>query len=114
MPGFPAESSRVRVRVFDGGTLDEGVELGKVHDHRVDAGPYHGPDRLGHGGGVDLLVNHMGRNEDEVAGACLGDMFQTFTPAVPGRTADHVQDGLLIAVVMRACRRARPDGAAEG
>ena len=59
--------------------------------------------------GVDLLVGHVRRDEDEVAGIGLGDELQPLAPAHPRPAADHVDDALQVAVMVRprSSRRAR-------
>jgi hypothetical protein len=56
------------------------------------------------GGGVDLLVNCVGGNEHEVCRAGLNDVLQAVAPPVSGGALQHVQDCLLIAVVVRTGR----------
>jgi hypothetical protein len=54
------------------------------------------------GRGVDLLVRHVRRHIDEVAGPGLGGEFQLLAPAHPGAAADHIDHALQRSVVMRA------------
>ena len=54
------------------------------------------------GGGVDLLVRHEGRHEDEVAGAGLGDEFEAITPPHPSPALDDVDDAFERAVMVGA------------
>ena len=52
--------------------------------------------------GVDLLVRHVGRHVDEVAGPRLGGELQLLAPAHPGAAADHVDHALQRPVVVGA------------
>ena len=83
--------------------LRVGLDVGQVevHDDRLLAAAHeHARQRLA-GVGVDLLVGHVGRHEDEVAGAGLGDELQPLAPAHPRAPGDDVDDAL---------DRARGDG----
>src|ERR1051325_1993727 len=51
--------------------------------------------------GVDLLVRHIGRHEDEVARPSLGDVFEGVAPAHPRPALQHVNDAFERAVVVR-------------
>ena len=66
-----------------------------------------GPDGRAVGGCVDLLVHRVRRYENEVSGTRLNDMLQTLAPPVPCDAFNHVQDRLLIAVVVRTGGRTR-------
>src|SRR6266542_205488 len=54
------------------------------------------------GRGVDFLVRHIGRDEDEIAGIGLGDIFEVLAPAHPRPAFDHVDDAFERAVMVRA------------
>ena len=54
------------------------------------------------GRGVDLLVRHIGRDEDEIAGLGLGDVFEVLAPAHPRLALQHVDDAFEGAVMVRA------------
>jgi hypothetical protein len=47
-------------------------------------------------------VRHIGRNEDEIARPRLRGELQPLAPAHPRPAADHIDDALQMAVVMRA------------
>src|SRR5882757_6862777 len=66
--------------------------------------------------GVDFLVRHVGRHENEIAGPGLGDEFEPFSPAHARAPTQHIDDAFERAMVMRAglgigldCNRTRPD-----
>src|SRR5262245_18700562 len=52
--------------------------------------------------GVDLLVRHERRHEDEIARTGLGGEFEPFAPAHAGTAAHHIDHAFELAVVMRA------------
>jgi carboxymethylenebutenolidase len=52
------------------------------------------------GAGVDFLVGHVGRYEDEVAGAGFVTEFQLIAPAHASPAPDYVEDSLQFAVVV--------------
>ena len=52
--------------------------------------------------GVDFLMRHVGRNEDEIAGAGLRGELQMLAPAHPRLAPHHIDDAFEMAVVMRA------------
>lgn len=54
------------------------------------------------GTGVDLLVRHVGRHVYEVAGAGLGGELELLAPAHARAALEDVDDGLEVAVVVRA------------
>jgi len=53
--------------------------------------------------GVDFLMRHVGRHEDEIARAGFGDEFQIVAPAHPRLALDDVDNAFEIAVMMGAC-----------
>ena len=79
-------------------------QLREVDHDRIGIRTGHNPDGLALGGCVDLLVHRVRGNENEVSWTRLSDVLQTITPWVPGGTFKHVQDGLLIAMVVRTGR----------
>ena len=54
------------------------------------------------GAGVDLLMRHVRRDEDEIARPCLGEEFEMVAPAHAGAPLDDVDDAFERAVMMRA------------
>ena len=92
--------------VLAGGRLGELVQLGQVDHDRIGIRTGDNPDGRVLGGRVDLLVHRVRGNENEVPRTGLNDVLQTVAPPVPGGAFNHVQDCLLIAVVVRAGRRA--------
>ena len=52
------------------------------------------------GSSVDLLVRHVWRNIDEIAGPGLTAEFQVVSPSHAGPAANDVEDGLQVAVVV--------------
>jgi hypothetical protein len=86
--------------------LCEVVQLRKVDHNRIRVRTGDNPDGRSLGGRVDLLVHGVRRNEDEVSRAGLDNMLQAVAPTVSGGAFQHVQDRLLIAVVVRTGRRA--------
>src|SRR6266436_1063868 len=52
--------------------------------------------------GVNLLMRHVGRNENEIAGVGLRHKLQMLAPAHPRSALDHVDDALEVTVMMRA------------
>ncbi len=64
--------------------------------------------------GVDLLVRHVGRHIDEVAGAGLGDELQLVAPAHAGAALHDVDHALEVAVVMGAGLGVGVDGDRAG
>jgi hypothetical protein len=54
------------------------------------------------GEGVDLLVRHVWRNIDEIAGAGFTAEFQVVAPSHAGPAANDIEDGFQVAVVVRA------------
>src|SRR5215472_12388058 len=54
------------------------------------------------GRGIDLLVRHIRRHEDEIAGAGFGDVFEPLAPAHPRPPLEDINDALEMAVMMRA------------
>src|SRR5262245_22177422 len=59
--------------------------------------------------GVDLLMRHVRRHEDEIAGAGFGGELQLLAPAHPRLALHHIDDALEMAVMMRAGLRVGPD-----
>jgi hypothetical protein len=80
------------------------VQLREVDHDRIGVRTGDNPDGGTVGGGVDLLVNCVGGNEHEVSRAGLNDVLQAVAPPVSGGALQHVQDCLLIAVVVRTGR----------
>jgi AhpD family alkylhydroperoxidase len=95
------------VRVLARARLSELIQLREVDHDRVRVRTGDNPDGRALGGRVDLLVHRVRRDENEVSRTRLNDVFQTLAPPVPGGAFDYVQDRFLIAVVVRAGRRAR-------
>ena len=60
--------------------------------------------------GVDFLVRHVGRHEDEIAGAGLGGELQLLAPAHPRLALHDIDDAFEMAVMMRAGLGVGPDG----
>ena len=54
------------------------------------------------GAGIDLLMRHIGRDEDEIAGVGLGGELQMLAPAHARLAAHHIDDAFEMAVMMRA------------
>ena len=54
-----------------------------------------------------VALHRVRRYENEVSGTRLNDMLQTLAPPVPCDAFNHVQDRLLIAVVVRTGGRTR-------
>ena len=83
------------------GRLDR-IDVGDVDHHRLVVGAHqHAFQRL-RGVGVDLLMRHERRHEDEIAGTRLGDEFQPLAPAHPRAASDDVDHAFELAVVMDA------------
>src|SRR6202051_1905158 len=53
------------------------------------------------GAGIDFLVRHIWRHEDEITWAGLIAEFQVVAPAHPGMAANYVEDRLKFSVMMR-------------
>ncbi len=88
----------------------------EIDHHRLVVGAHQNAFERRVGGGVDLLMRHIGRHEDEVARPGLGDIFQMIAPAHARLALDHVDDAFQCAMVMGAglgigldLHRARPD-----
>src|SRR6266436_3381149 len=64
--------------------------------------------------GVDLLMRHVGRNEDKIAGVGLRHKLQMLAPAHPRPALDHVDDALEVSVMMRAGLGVGLDGHGAG
>nr|WP_285709394.1 hypothetical protein [Microtetraspora sp. NBRC 16547] len=58
-------------------------------------------------------MNDVGGDEHEISGARFDYVLQPVSPPEPGRTADDVEDGLLVPVMMGSSYRAGLDGAQE-
>src|SRR5207244_8097484 len=56
-------------------------------------------------GRIDLLMRNEGRHIDEVPGAGVRLIFQAVTPPHPDMATDHIDDGLLLAVMVGSGRR---------
>src|SRR5690242_6636256 len=52
--------------------------------------------------GVDLLMRHVRRHEDEIAGAGFRSELQLLAPAHPRLALHHIDDAFKMAVMMRA------------
>jgi len=52
--------------------------------------------------GIDLLMRHVRRDEDEIAGIGLGRELQMLAPAHPRPAANHVDDAFKMAVMVGA------------
>ena len=89
------------VGVVPGGRLGELVQLREVDHDRVGVRTGDNPDGRVLGGWVDLLVRRVRGNENEVSRTGLNDVLQPVPPSVSGGAFNHVQDRLLIAVVVR-------------
>src|SRR6516225_7363055 len=63
---------------------------------------------------IDLLVRHIGRHVDEIAGAGLGDKFQMLAPSHPRPALDHENDAFELAVMMCPGLRIGVDGDGAG
>ena len=79
------------------GTLD--VE---IHHDRVLTASYDDGLTGFVGESVDLLVRHIRRNIDEVAGSCFTAEFQVVSPSHASSAANNVEDGFELAVLVRA------------
>src|SRR5712675_1543704 len=86
--------------------LGELVQLREVDHDRIGVRTGDNPDGRALGGGVDLLVHGVRGNENKVSRTRLNDVLETIAPPVPGGAFEHVQDCLLIPVVMRTGRSA--------
>jgi hypothetical protein len=73
----------------------------EVDDDRLLAGAHQDAFERLVAAGIDLLVRHIGRHVDEIAGAGLGDEFQMLAPPHPRPALDDEDDALEVAVVMR-------------
>src|ERR1700677_3423419 len=88
------------VGVLAGGRLGELVQLREIDHDRVGVRTGDNPDGRALGGCVDLLVCHVRGNENEVSRTGFDDVLETVAPPVSGGAFKHVEDCLLIAVVM--------------
>ena len=52
--------------------------------------------------GIDLLMRHIGRDENEIAGIGFRHELQMLAPAHPRLAFHHIDDALEVAVMMRA------------
>jgi hypothetical protein len=52
--------------------------------------------------GIDLLMRHVGRDENEIAGIGFRHKLQMLAPAHPGLAFHHIDDALEVTVMMRA------------
>src|SRR5207244_13455300 len=80
----------------------------EIDDHRVVTVAHDDPLR-GLVGRIDLLMRNEGRHIDEVPGPGLRLIFQAVTPTHPDMATDHIDDGLLLAVMVGSGRRKRGD-----
>ena len=78
--------------------------LREVDHDRIGVRTGDNPDGRALGGCVDLLMHRVRGNENEVSRTRLSDVLQTVTPPIPGGAFKHIQDCLLIAVVVRTGR----------
>ena len=90
-----------RVHPVDGLGLLHRLDVQVDHDGFVVAAHQNAFQRFV-GAGIDLLVRHVRRHEDEVTGFGLGDVFQPLAPAHPGLAAHHINHAFQRAMVMRA------------
>src|SRR5882757_4346026 len=102
------------VGVLAGGRLGELVQLREVDHDRIGVRTGDNPDGRALSGCVDLLMHSVGGNENEVSRTRLSNMLQTITPPIPGGAFQHVQDCLLIPVVVCTGRSAGQHRAEEG
>src|SRR5438445_11678648 len=65
-------------------------------------------------GRIDLLMRNEGRHIDEVPGPGVRLIFQAVTPTHPDMTTDHIDDGLLLAVMVGSGRARRGDACYPG
>src|SRR6266850_1546205 len=89
-----------------GGLLLGFVDGLEIDDDRVVTVAHDDPLR-GLGGRIDLLVRNEGRYIDEVPGPGVRLVFQAVTPTHPDTATDHIDDGLLLAVMVGSGRRMR-------
>jgi hypothetical protein len=92
------------MRVLARSWLCELVQLWKVDHDRIRVRTGDNPDGGTVGGRVDLLVHRVRGNEDKVSWTGFNDVLQAVAPPVPRGAFQHVQDCLLIAVVVRTGR----------
>src|ERR1700758_185410 len=52
-------------------------------------------------GGIDLLVRHIRRHKDEIAGTGLGDVFEMLAPAHSCLALEHVDHAFEMPVMVR-------------
>src|SRR5713226_7819961 len=84
----------------EAGGLPLGIVDGlEIDDDRVVTIAHDDPLR-GLVGWIDLLVRNEGGDIDEVPGPGVRLVFQAITPTHPDMTADHIDDGLLLAVMV--------------
>ena len=79
-------------------TIHPSAKTGAHHHGLLPAAHEHAFERLV--GRVDLLVRHVGRDEDEVARARLGDILEPLAPPHPRPAVDDVDHALQGTVVM--------------
>jgi len=119
-PGHPLPVERVigvsagrRLCFSDGvGPLDD--RYVKIHHDRILAAANQHAGQFLTRRGIDLLVRDVRRDEDEVAGPCLGGELERLAPAHPGPAAHDVDDALEVAVVMGPRLGVRLDGDRAG
>ena len=93
----------------EAGGLPLGIVDGlEIDDDRVVTIAHDDPLR-GLVGRVDLLVRNEWGDIDEVPGPGVRLVFQAITPTHPDMTADHIDDSLLLAVMVGSGRRMRSD-----
>src|SRR6266404_1216986 len=93
----------------EAGGLPLGIVDGlEIDDDRVVTIAHDDPLR-GLVGRIDLLMRNEGGDIDEVPGPGVRLVFQAITPTHPDMTADHIDDGLLLAVMVGSRRRMRSD-----
>src|SRR5947209_15015179 len=93
--------------------LDYPVDVEVDHDRLLATAGHHAFQRLVVEG-VDLLVRHERRYEDEPARAGFVGEFEVRAPPHPGLAADHVDHGLQLAVMVRPGLRAGVDRESPG
>ena len=74
----------------------------EINDNRLLAGADENTFQRFVPAGIDFLMRHIGRHEDEIAGAGFGDELQIFAPAHSCPAFDDVDDAFEIAVMMGA------------
>src|SRR5439155_24270325 len=97
--GGVSEAGRLLLGFVDGLEIDDDRVVTVAHDDPL----------RGLVGRIDLLVRNEGRHIDEVPGPGVRLKFQAVTPTHPDMATDHIDDGLLLAVMVGSGRRMRSD-----